>query len=138
MIDHYKVETIRDLIINTPRPTFSWKIPSITNQSQRNIQQIGYQIQLHSVILTEKDDQFVWDSERVLSSQSIHVEYTSQIDLLPSKYYDVRLRIWTSQSNESSQWSRWIRFRTSIFNLDEYLTKNSSALWNWINRDQYE
>ncbi len=37
-IDHYKVETIGDLVINTPRPRFSWKIPLLNKASQRNIQ----------------------------------------------------------------------------------------------------
>lgn len=128
-IDHHKVDTTHDLIINTPRPKFSWKIRAINNTSQRNIQQIAYQIQLQSVVLTHKHKQFLWDSERVISSQSIHVLYTGDSDLLPSTYYDVRIRVWTTQLEELSEWTEWIRFRISIFNLNEYLTQNSTALW---------
>jgi hypothetical protein len=56
-IDHHKADTIHDLIINTPRPKFSWKIRAINNTLQRNIQQIAYQIQLQSVVLTHKHEQ---------------------------------------------------------------------------------
>ena len=39
----------RDLIINTARPRFSWKISS----ADRNLHQIAYQIQIH-----DEDQQF--------------------------------------------------------------------------------
>jgi alpha-L-rhamnosidase len=128
-IDHHKVETTHDLIINTPRPQFSWKIRILDNKSQRNIQQIAYQIQLRSIKISQRDKQFQWDSERVTSSQSIHVPYTGENDLSPSTYYHFRVRIWITNSTESSEWTDWIRFRTPIFNLHQYLTENITALW---------
>lgn len=128
-IDHHKVDTTRDLIINTPRPKFSWKISYADNIRHRNVQQTAYQMQLQSLRLTEKDQLFQWDSDRIMSSQSIHVLYTCPIDLLPSTYYLLRLRIWTMKSNEPSKWTKWIKFRTSIFNLHEYLTNLSDLLW---------
>jgi len=67
-IDHDKVDTIHDLVINTPRPRFSWKIRVLDNKSQKNVQQTAYQIQLQSIKLTERDKQFQWESERVVSS----------------------------------------------------------------------
>jgi alpha-L-rhamnosidase len=128
-IDHHKVDTTNDLIINTPRPRFSWKIYVSDNKSQRNIQQIAYQMQLRSIKLTQTDQPSLWDSEQVVSSQSIHVPYTGQNDLLPSTYYHFRVRVWTTNSEEASEWTNWIRFRTPIFNLHKYLTENSTALW---------
>jgi alpha-L-rhamnosidase len=128
-IDHHKVETSRDLIINTPRPRFSWKVRVSNDKLERNVQQTAYQIQLQSIKLSQRDRQFLWDSERVMSAQSIHVPYTGQNNLLPSTYYRVRIRVWTTNSEESSEWTDWIRFRTPIFNLHEYLTKNSTAVW---------
>lgn len=128
-IDHHKVDTTRDLIINTERPRFSWKIPVFDNQSQRNIQQTAYQLQIQSNELTHKCQQFRWDSEPVISSQSIHVPYAGENNLLPSTYYDFRLRVWITNSEEPSQWTPWIRFRTPIFNLHQYVTQNSTALW---------
>jgi len=63
---------------------------------------------------------------RILSFQSIHVPYSSSNDLQSSSYYHFRIRVWITSQTEASQ---WIRFRTSIFNLHEYLTDNSNLLW---------
>ena len=128
-IDHYNIEIIQDLVINNPRPRFSWKIRILDNVSQRNVQQIGYQIQIQSVKLTQRDNQFAWDSQRIVSSQSIYVPYTGQNDLLPSTYYRFHVRVWTTDSEEPSEWTNWIRFRTSIFRLHEYLTKKDNLRW---------
>jgi alpha-L-rhamnosidase len=128
-IDHHKVDTTRDLIINTPRPRFSWKI-SVSNDSfQRNVQQRAYQIQLESIKLTDRRTSYQWDSKRIVSSQSIHVRYTGDADLLPSTYYRLRLRVWTTDSEEASEWTRWIQFRTPVFNLHKYLTENVDLIW---------
>ena len=123
-IDYHKVDTTRDLIINTPRPQFSWKISVSNNTFQRNIRQRAYQIQL-----IEGDYFYRWDSQQIISSQSIHVPYTGHADLLPATYYQVRLRVWTTDSEESSEWTRWIQFRTAIFNLHDYLTKEIDPMW---------
>ena len=128
-IDHYKVDTTRELVVNKPRPRFSWKISVPNDSSQRNIQQTAYQIQLQSIKITERDHPFEWDSGRVQTSQSIHVSYEGQLDLFPSTYYRFRVRVWITNSEDSTEWTEWIRFRTPIFNLHQYLTENSTALW---------
>ncbi|CAF0776679.1 unnamed protein product [Adineta ricciae] len=128
-IDHYKTGSIHDLVINTPRPRFSWKISNNNEPSQRNIEQIAYQIQLESIKVSAKDNLFQWDSGRIVSTQSIHVPYASRYDLSAGARYRFRLRIWTSIPNESSEWTEWIYFRTAIFNLNEYLTDNANLLW---------
>lgn len=128
-IGHHKVDTARDLIINIARPKFSWKIPFSQNISQQNIQQKAYQIQLQSIKLTQNDNDWQWDSQQVFSSQSIHDPYTGHMDLLSSKYYRLRLRVWITDSNEASEWTKWIQFRTAIFNLHEYITENADLLW---------
>jgi alpha-L-rhamnosidase len=117
-IDHYKVGITHDLVINTPRPGFSWKVPILI---QRNVQQIAYQIQI-------KSDDNQWDSGRILSKQSIHVSYKN---LKSATYYQFRVRIWTTVSNQSSLWTDWIRFRTSVFDLHEYIIKNQDKVF-WI------
>lgn len=128
-IDHCKAETTRDLVVNTPRPRFSWKIPSNNDPSKRNIEQIAYQIQLESIKVSAKDNLFQWDSGRIVSTQSIHVPYAGRYDLSAGARYRFRLRIWTSMSNECSEWTDWIYFRTAIFNLHEYLTGNANLVW---------
>ena len=124
-IDHYKVDTTRDLIINTPRPRFSWKVPVLDNTFQRGVQQTSYQIQLQVIVTSE----FKWDSGRVLSSQSIHVPYEGHADLSPATTYQCRLRISTTESPQLSEWTEWIRFRTPVFDLHEYVVKNPDLLW---------
>ncbi len=128
-IDHYKVETTRDLIINTPRPRFSWKVPISNDISQRNVQQTSYQLQLESTTATQQHAPWKWDSERVVSAQSTHVPYTGQFELLPATNYRFRVRIWTTLSKQPTEWTNWIRFRTPIFNLHEHLTQNADILW---------
>ena len=128
-IDHHKAQTTHDLIINTPRPRFSWKIRVADNKFQRNVQQTAYQIQLEAVKLTHRDQPFLWDTGRIASSQSIHVPYTGRNDLLQSTYYSFRVRIWTTNLDEASEWTHWIQFRTAMYNLHEYFIENSTALW---------
>ncbi len=91
-IDHHKVDTTRDLIINTARPRFSWKIPAV-DETSRSIQQTAYQIQLESIQLTGRDNYYEWDTGQIVSSQSTHVPYTGDADLLSSTYYRLRIRI---------------------------------------------
>jgi alpha-L-rhamnosidase len=125
-IDHHKIETTRDVVINTPRPRFSWKLPATT--TTRNIRQIAYQIQIES-------DTDRWDSGRISSSQSIHVPYTNKNDLKPSTHYRLRLRTWTTVSETASLWTNWIRFRTSVFDLHEYIMAQNDDV-NWIGSTQ--
>ncbi len=138
-IDHHKVDITHDLVINTPRPQFSWKIRVLDNVLHRNVQQIAYQMQLQSTKESQHEKLFQWDSKRVISSQSTHVSYTGHEDLLSSTYYRFRVRVWTRNSEEASEWTRWIEFRTSLFNLHEHLTNNGDLLWigsNEINMNE--
>ncbi|UJR34538.1 hypothetical protein I4U23_027315 [Adineta vaga] len=128
-IDHHKTETTRDLIVNTARPHFSWKCSSLDTVLQRNIRQVAYQIQLHSINLSSKERPFQWDSGRVVTYQSTHVPYTAQTDLLSSTYYCFRVRVWLTNSEESSSWTDWIQFRTPMFNLHDYIINNTDLLW---------
>lgn len=119
-IDDYKVDTTKDLVINTPRPKLSWKLPKFV---ERNVFQTAYQIQLQS----EADQ---WDSGKVYSSQSVHVPYMNENDLKSSTKYQIRVRVWTKLSSEPSLWTNWIKFRTSIFELHEHLMKlKDTAQW---------
>jgi alpha-L-rhamnosidase len=125
-VEHYKVDTTNDLVVNTARPRFSWKLSMPTEE--RNIQQVAYQLQIKSRV-----DQ--WDSKQVFSNQSIHVSYTGLNDLRSATFYRFRLRIWTTQSNEASAWTDWIHFRTFLFDIDAYITRNNDSLI-WIGSNQ--
>lgn len=133
-VDHYKVDVTHDLVINTARPRFSWKIPIYENLLQRNIEQKAYQLQLQLIQLTQQDISFEWDSERVNLSKSNHVPYTGQNDLLPSKYYRFRVRVWINTLEEPSEWTNWIQFRIPLFNLHDYIIKSENLLWIGSNK----
>ena len=45
-VDHYKVDITKDLVINTARPQFSWKLSM--SAAERNVQQSAYQLQIKS------------------------------------------------------------------------------------------
>ena len=124
-IDYYKVDTTKDLVINTARPRLSWKLPLF---NERNVQQTAYQIQL-------KSDTKQWDSERIVSSQSVHVPFFPKDDLQSMEHYHVRLRVWTTVSDETSAWTDWIHFRTSMFDLHEFLVRKNVDV-NWIGSTQ--
>lgn len=128
-IDHYKADTIRDLVINTPRPRFSWKVPVIDHVSERNIQQIAYQFQLQLCSTATLNNKFEYDTGYVHSAQSIHVPYTGYNDLMPATNYCFHLRIWSTASKQPTAWTKWIRFRTSIFDLHNYVTKKENLFW---------
>ncbi|UJR07843.1 hypothetical protein I4U23_012126 [Adineta vaga] len=125
-VDHYKVDTTKDLVINTTRPRFSWKI-SLSN-GERNIYQTAYQLQIKSHINQ-------WDSGQIMSKQSIHVSYTDDNELQSTTFYQFRLRIWSTQSNESSVWTEWISFRTFMFDIHAKITNKTTNLM-WIGSKQ--
>ncbi len=39
------------------------------------------------------------------------------------------MRVWTTNSEESSEWTKWIQFRTPLFQLHECMTNNADLLW---------
>ena len=125
-IDYYKAETTRDLVINTGRPRFSWKLPRI---SEKNIRQVAYQLQ----ILSQRG--FFWDSDRIHSSQSIHVPFPYEEDLEELTHYQVRLRLWTSTLALRTTWTSWVSFRTAIYNFHQYLMNHNDEVY-WIGSTQ--
>lgn len=125
-IDYYKAETTKDLVINTGRPRFSWKLP-ITDQ--HNVRQIAYQLQIRSKSTN------LLDSGYILSSQSIHVPYPYEKDLEELTQYQIRLRLWTSTSDAATSWTSWIPFRTSIYKLHQYLMDHNDEI-HWIGSTQ--
>lgn len=124
-IDHNQIDQMKDIVITNCRPRFSWKL---TNSiEERNIYQIGYQIEINSL----KDQ---WNTERILSNDSIDVSLPKSIHLQSSTFYQFRLTIWTSQTCQSSE---WIDFRTSIFDIDS-LIKNKRDELMWIGSNQIQ
>ncbi len=86
-------ELLRDpakAIITDPKPEFSW----IVNDSSRGAVQTGYQILVSSNPATlDQNRADMWDSGKVLSAQSVNIEYEGQ-ELLPDHSYWWKVRTW--------------------------------------------
>lgn len=96
--------------IDVKTPAFSWKIES----SNKNVMQKSYHIEVYSA--NEK----VWDSGKVISEQSLYVEYCG-LELLPQTVYSVCLEVEDS-SGESAKAE--CLFETGLFTY-----KNFDADW---------
>lgn len=101
--------------IDVMMPRFSWQIQAIG----RNILQTGYRIQV-----SEEDGLFrniIWDSGKVESDQSIHVEYGGP-DLKSRTRYYYRIKIWDNKGNQSD-WSENAFWEMGILNQDEWVAE---------------
>ena len=72
--------------IDNKNPQFSWKLSS----DKENVMQSAYQIIV--------DD--MWDSGKVESDESIHVEYAGK-NLEPKTRYNVKVKVWDNTGSES-------------------------------------
>ncbi|MCK4880306.1 MAG: glycoside hydrolase family 78 protein [Bacteroidales bacterium] len=93
----YKVNPIG---IDNPVPRLSWIIQS----DQNNTMQVSYEIRaaLNPADLAKKKKQ-LWNSERVTSSQSIHIKYEGlPLNSYQRAYWQVRV---TDNHGEKSKWS---------------------------------
>ena len=85
--------------IDVARPRLSWKISS----PESNVLQSAYRIQVAATVQgLEKEDGLLWDSGKVESSQSIHVEYAGQALESGQRAY-WRVGIWTNARDQ--EWS---------------------------------
>ncbi|MEI8246800.1 MAG: family 78 glycoside hydrolase catalytic domain [Lentisphaerota bacterium] len=100
--------------IDIRSPRFSWQL----NGNGHNDHQAAYQIEVAS------NDAIIWDSEKVASFDSIHIEYQGPA-LEPRTRYSWRVRYWNRDI--VSQWSEPASFETGLGN----------SHWNarWIESD---
>lgn len=86
--------------IDAKQPLFSWVIESGDfGQSQQ-----AYQLLIASSEQRLNDNEAdIWNSQKVMSSQSIHVKYLGK-ELLPTEKYWWKVKIW-NEKGEPSDWS---------------------------------
>lgn len=94
--------------IDTPYPRLSWQL-----QSNKN----GEYQKAYQIIVDE-----AWDSGKILSSHSIHIEYGGQ-PLVLGRRYNWKVRVW-NQNNEASPWSEQASWTMGFLTPD-----NWSARW---------
>ena len=98
--------------ITNKTPDFGW----IVNAEVKNDYQTAYQIQVASASsLLQDGHPDLWDSEKVLSSQSININYKGK-SLQPHQKYFWRVCTW-GRTGERSEWSSIQRFNTSDFDI---------------------
>jgi len=101
-------------------PRFSWKIQT----SEANFRQTAYEVRVaEAPDLFNQENKRVWNSGKVMSDQSVNIEYKGP-QLESKKRYYWQVRIWDSKQNPSS-WSGIAWWETAMFD---------SALWKaeWI------
>lgn len=104
--------------IDVQQPRISWKIQS----DQYGVKQSAYQIQ---VAEDHTFKQMIWDSDKVVSDQSIHVEI-ADLKMESRKRYYYRVKVW-NQENISSDWSEPAFWETGILQEDEWVADWVSA-----------
>ncbi|MEZ0536397.1 family 78 glycoside hydrolase catalytic domain [Caldicellulosiruptoraceae bacterium PP1] len=106
--------------IDTKNPRFFWQIES----DKLNCLQTAYHI------IVSRDMNFndiVWDSSKVYSDESIHVEYKGK-ELQPRTRYYYKVKVWDNNQNQS-EWSNISFFETGLLD-------NSAWIAEWITVDE--
>jgi hypothetical protein len=107
--------------IDNATPQLSWTISS----GLRNVKQTAYRIIVaDDSLLLQKDDGNIWDSKKVISEQSIQVEFGGNA-LKPLKTYYWKVMVWDNYGNTSG-WSKTARWQMGL------LTKSDWEGAQWI------
>ncbi|MBN1124122.1 MAG: family 78 glycoside hydrolase catalytic domain [Sedimentisphaerales bacterium] len=109
---HYPEQTV----ITDPQPEFGW----VVNSDQSDDVQSAYQIQVATCSSLLEDNQpDAWNSDKVVSSRSINVEYAGK-PLMSNKPYFWRVRTWDKE-DQPSHWSKIQQLNTSV-EMSKYTT----------------
>lgn len=118
-VTHLVTEWLENPVgIDVPQPYFSWQM----EHQRRGATQSAYQIQVASkpeLLRNGKVD--VWDSGKVVSSQSLHVRYEGK-PLQSRTVYYWRVRIWDHE-DITSAYSQPATFETALLKPEEWKAK---------------
>ena len=117
-----QVNSLDNPIIDDASPVFSWAMQS---------NQIGQKQTAYQIIVTDSDDQVVWDSGKVEDSKSQSIPYGENGDVLQAKQdYSWYVNVWDKDGNVT-------RSETSTFSMG--LMDPTLNAWNgakWIGADE--
>jgi alpha-L-rhamnosidase len=120
-VEHVRCEYRQNPIgLDELKPRISWRIHS----SSRNVIQGAYHIQVSRE--TSSFANLVWDTGRVDSDQSVHVEYQGEALQSQVRYY-YRVKIW-DQHDTTSEWSEPAYWEMGLLSAEEWLAE-------WITPD---
>src|SRR6476620_10320115 len=97
--------------IDARRPRFSW----ILDDDRRGAGQTAYQITVSS------SDQQLWDSGKVESDQSIHVEFAGPL-LKSRQRCEWKVRVW-DQDGKQTDWSEPSQFEMGLLDRADWRAK---------------
>lgn len=109
---------VNPLGIDSKKPRFAWKLES----KERNQFQTGYELIVGDNIGDiQKGVGNIWQSGKVISSQSIQLEYAGK-ELKPFTKYYWRVKVY-DKNDEASLWSTINSFETAMLNSSEWKAK---------------
>src|SRR5699024_8966415 len=104
--------------IDVKYPRISWQLVS----DKRDVMQKAYQIQVADDRMFKE---IKWDSDKILSDQSIHIELKG-LKVKSCKRYFYRVQAW-NQGEESSGWSETSYWETGLLGEEEWQAEWISA-----------
>ncbi|MBT3389016.1 MAG: family 78 glycoside hydrolase catalytic domain [Chloroflexi bacterium] len=121
LVNDLRCESLQNPIgIDTKQPQLSWKLIA----KRHGVLQSAYQVQVSKTITW---DEFVWDSGKVLSDNSIAVKYVGQA-LESRQRYFWRVRIW-DENDSPSGWSMVAFWEMGLLNPNDWAA-------HWIEPEQ--
>ena len=97
--------------LDVKEPRFNWQLGS----DKRNVMQTAYEVK---VVLGKTT---VWSSGKVLSDQSVHVQYAGDA-LQSGKKYNWQVRVWDNEEKISA-WSEPASFQMALLNAADWKAK---------------
>jgi alpha-L-rhamnosidase len=114
---------VNPLGIDTSKPRFSWEI----NDSRRGLRQTAFRILIASTPgLLDNDQGDLWDTGRVISNETLHIEYTGQ-PLSSGMQCWWKLHIWTAALGSTEQECTWSKL--AVFSIGLLEEADWQAQW---------
>lgn len=99
--------------LGTPRPRLSWKLTA----AQRGAAQSAYRVQV-AANSSFAEDSLVWDTSKVSSDQTIHIEYRgAPLQSMQRCFW--RVMVW-NQDDQSSTWSDTAFWEMGLLSLSDW------------------
>jgi len=99
--------------LSETRPRFCWEIPAEWSANVRGLNQTAYQVQVH------QGPVIMWDSGKVASTDSCHIEYNGSA-LASDATYTLQVMWWSSQAGGQSLMSDPIEFNIGLLSTADW------------------
>jgi alpha-L-rhamnosidase len=118
-IQHLLTENLTDPIsIDAPGPRFSWQLFAL---GKRDVMQTAYELRVGTYSGLKKDKHWVWNPGKVMSDQSVFIDYKGEALKSAQKYY-WQVRVWDN-AGKASEWSEPATFQMGILTPADWKAK---------------